>query len=315
MADVEWSLRIAIGGASGLIGSALTAFLASHRHRVVPLVRRSPPTAVSEIYWDPASGEIDAPALEGCDAAVHLGGTNIAGGRWTKQRKGAIRDSRIESTRLLSETLAQLKEPPRTFICASATGYYGDRGDELLTEESPPGEGFLADVCRAWEAAAEPARQAGIRVVNLRTGIVLSSKGGALARMLPAFRKGLGGVVGSGRQYMSWIALNDLVRVIDFLVTASGLAGPVNAVAPNPVTNREFTRILGRLLRRPTIFPLPGFAVRTLFGEMGQALLLEGNRVRPDKLERAGFSFHHRNLEEALRSELGIERSLEPSAP
>ncbi|MFQ5807717.1 MAG: TIGR01777 family oxidoreductase, partial [Phycisphaerae bacterium] len=274
--------------------------------RVAALVRRPPQAGTDEICWNPAADEIDAPALEGVDAVVHLGGVNIAGGRWTAQRKAAIRDSRVASTRLLSQALAQLKKPPRTFLCASATGFYGDRGDDLLTEESPPGKGFLPDVCQAWEVAAAPARQAGLRVVNLRIGIVLSRNGGALKKMLPPFKMGLGGVVGSGRQYMSWITLDDLVRAIDFLLRAESVSGPVNAVTPNPVTNREFTRNLGRILRRPTIAPLPGFVVRALFGEMGQALLWEGNRVLPTRLEQARFSFLYPELESALRRELNL---------
>jgi len=315
MTDSLRSLRVAIGGASGLIGTALAALLTSREHYVFPLVRHPPHAAAREIYWNPAGGEIDAPALEGVDAVVHLGGESIAGGRWTARRRAAIRDSRVTSTQLLSQTLARLRQRPHTFICASATGYYGDRGDEPLMEDSAPGEGFLPEVCQAWEAATEPARQAGLRVVNLRIGIVLSPRGGALKKMLPPFKAGLGGVVGNGRQYMSWITLSDLVRAIDFLLLTDNILGPVNAVAPNPVTNREFTRALGRVLRRPTIFPLPGFVVRTLFGEMGQALLLDGSRVLPTKLERAGFSFLHSRLEDALRFELGLQKPPGPSDP
>ncbi len=315
MTNAERALRVAVGGASGLVGSALATHLAGRGHQVVRLVRHPPQIPASEICWNPAGGEIDAPALEGLDAVVHLGGENIAGGRWTEARKAAIRDSRVASTRLLSDTVAGLTQPPRTFVCASATGYYGDRGDQLLTEDSAPGQGFLPQVCQAWEAGTEAARQASLRVVNLRIGIVLTPKGGALARMLPPFRMGLGGVVGNGRQYMSWIALSDLVRAIDFLLLAEDVSGPINAVAPQPVTNREFTRTLGRVLRRPTLLPLPRLVVRMLFGEMGQALLLEGHRVLPAKLEQAGFSFLHPRLEDALRCELGLDEPLDPLDP
>jgi len=308
MSDKQAALRVVVGGASGLIGTALTASLRNRGDRVLPLVRHAPRTGTGEIPWDPATAELQGPALEGTDAVIHLGGVNIASGRWSKKTKAAIRDSRLESTRLLSATLARLEKPPRTFICASATGYYGNRGAELLTEDSPPGDGFLPDLCRAWEAATEPARHAGIRVVNLRTGIVLSARGGALARMLPAFKAGGGGVLGSGRQYMSWITLDDAVRVIEFALKTESLAGPVNVVAPNPVTNREYTRTLGRVLKRPTFLPLPAFAIRVLFGEMGRVLLLEGQRVHPARLEQAGFSFHHVHLEDALRHELARPR-------
>lgn len=304
MSDTPRPLQIAIGGASGLVGTALSTFLTDGGHRVAPLVRRPPRSGSGEIHWNPAAGEVDAPALEGLDAIVHLGGESLAGGRWTAKRKAAIRDSRVASTGLLSGTLTRLARPPRTFVCASAIGYYGDRGDEPLTEQSPPGMGFLPEVCRAWEMATEPARQAGIRVVNMRIGVVLSRRGGALHTMLPAFKVGLGGVVGSGRQYWSWIALDDLVRAIHFVLRTDKVSGPVNAVAPSPVTNREFTRTLGRVLRRPTILPLPGLAVRVVFGQMGQALLLEGNRVVPAKLQATGFPFLYPNLERALRHEL-----------
>lgn len=299
------SARVAISGASGLIGGALTAFFATGGHRVDPLVRRAPRADTTEIYWDPARGEIDAARLEGVDAVVHLAGENIAAGRWTAARKEAIRASRVEGTRLLCRALAGLSRGPSVLVSASAIGYYGDRGDEPLREESPPGSGFLADVCQAWEAATAPAAQAGIRVVTLRNGLVLTGRGGALVRMLGPFRLGLGGVMGSGRQYMSWIALDDLVRAIHFAMLTTTLAGPVNAVAPRPATNAEFTRTLGRLLRRPTILALPRFVIRLVFGEMGPALLLASARVLPSRLEAAGFQFRHAELTDALRSALG----------
>jgi uncharacterized protein (TIGR01777 family) len=232
---------------------------------------------------------------------VHLAGESIAAGRWTPARKAAIRASRVGPTRLLASTLAGLHAPPRVFVSASAVGYYGDRGDEPVTEASPPGRGFLADVCRAWEAEAELAGRAGIRVVTLRIGMVLAASGGGLARMLGPFRLGLGGVLGSGRQYVSWIALDDLVAAVAHVIRADGVTGPVNATAPTPVTNREFTRTLGRALGRPTLLRLPAPLVRLLFGEMGQALLLDGQRVLPARLQATGFRFAHSDLEGALR--------------
>lgn len=299
------SLHIAVTGSSGLIGTRLAAFLAACGHHVTRVVRRPPDPDAEEVSWDPTTGRIDAAALQETDCVVHLAGDNVAAGRWTQARKDAIRTSRVVGTRLLSEALAKLANPPRALIAASAIGYYGDRGDDRLTEDSPPGTGFLADVCRQWEAATEPAVQAGIRVVNLRTGVVLSAVGGALARMLTPFKFGLGGIVGSGRQYMSWIALDDLVAAIRHLILADDVSGPVNAVSPNPVTNREFTKTLGRVLRRPTILPLPAAVVRLLFGEMGQALLLASARIVRLRLQTSGFEFSHPHLEDALRHELG----------
>ncbi len=306
MSDNALNQRIIISGASGLIGSALTSFLSERGWNVARLVRRSPRAGKSEIQWSPADGVLDTHALDGSDAIIHLGGANVAAGRWTAARKASIRDSRVLSTRLLSDVISAMARPPRVFICASGTGYYGNRGDELLNEESPPGEGFLAEVCRAWESAAEPARQAGVRVVNLRIGVVLSADGGALPKMLPAFRIGLGGVLGGGGQYMSWISMTDLVGMIGFLIDHDDLAGPINAVAPQPVTNREFTRTLGRVLKRPTILPIPAIGVRAILGEMGQALLLEGNRVRPARVESSEFRFQYPDLEGALRAELKL---------
>ncbi|HUU95687.1 MAG TPA: TIGR01777 family oxidoreductase [Phycisphaerae bacterium] len=298
-------LRIAVTGSSGLVGTRLAAFLTARGHHVRRVVRRPPDPDADEISWDPTTGRIDAAALQETDCLVHLAGDNVAAGRWTQARKDAIRTSRVAGTRLLSETLAKLANAPRTLIAASAIGYYGDRGDETLTEGSPPGTGFLADVCRQWEAATEPAKQAGIRVVNLRIGLVLSAAGGALAKMLTPFKLGLGGVVGSGRQYLSWIALDDLVAAVHHLIVTEDVSGPVNAVSPNPVTNREFTKTLGRVLRRPTILPLPTSIIRLLFGEMGRALLLAGARVRPTKLQATGFEFSHPRLDGALCHELG----------
>jgi uncharacterized protein (TIGR01777 family) len=296
---------IAVTGASGLVGATLCAFLETGGHRVHRVVRKPPRPGSTDIAWNPDRREIDAARLEGLDAVVHLAGENIASGRWTAARKAAIRESRVVGTELLASTLARLTRPPRVLVSASAVGYYGDRGDELVNEESPPGRGFLAEVCQAWEAATAPAREAGIRVVNVRIGVVLSAAGGALATLLTPFQLGLGGVVGSGAQYMSWIALDDLVGAIHHLLFADQVAGPVNAVAPNPVTNAEFTRTLGRVLHRPTVLPLPAVAVRLIFGEMGQAVLLEGARVAATRLARSGFRFEFPELEGALRGELG----------
>ncbi|MEW5763344.1 MAG: TIGR01777 family oxidoreductase [Acidobacteriota bacterium] len=297
-------LSVAVTGGSGLVGGALCAFLSSGGHRVLRLVRR--PAGEGEARWDPAKGEIDAPSLEGLDAVVHLAGENIASGRWTARRKAAIRDSRVAGTGLLCRTLAGLKRKPPTLICASAIGYYGDRGGESLDETSPAGEGFLSEVCREWEAAADPARTAGIRVVHARIGVVLSAAGGALPKILPPFRAGLGGPVGSGRQYMSWIALDDLVGLLHHLLF-SGLEGPVHATAPLPVTNRDFARTLGTVLHRPVLLPLPAPAVKLLFGEMGEALLLSGAKVLPKRAEKDGFRFRTPDLETALREELGLD--------
>jgi len=274
-------------------------------HRVDRVSRRPPAAGTTDIQWDPARGLLDPRALEGVDAVVHLAGESIAALRWTPAVKERIRRSRVDGTRLLAETLGRLTRRPRVLVAASGVGYYGDRGEAPLTEESPPGSGFLAEVCREWERAADPARAAGIRVVHPRLGVVLAGQGGALPRVVFPFRLGVGGVIGSGRQYWSWIALPDLVRVVELALAVETLAGPVNAVAPTPVTNRELTRVLGRVLGRPTLVPLPALAVRLLLGEMGQALLLDGARVLPRRLERAGFRFRHPNLEDALRAALG----------
>jgi hypothetical protein len=236
---------------------------------------------------------------------IHLAGENIGAGRWTPGRKKRIRESRIAGTKFLAETLASLKNPPKVFITSSAIGFYGDREDEILTEDSPAGKGFLTEVCQAWEEASEPAKKAGIRVVHLRTGIVLSANGGALPKMVLPTLMGAGGVIGTGRQWMSWITLEDLVGIFNYAIHSPALSGPVNATAPGSVTNRDFTKILGKVLKRPTFFPLPGFMVKLLFGEMGEALLLEGQRVTPACLTREGFEFLYPDLGSALRWELG----------
>src|SRR5574337_584090 len=253
-------LRILVTGSTGFVGSALVPFLAASGHRVGRLVRTLPRKGKNEFQWGPETGFIDTAHLEGIDGVVHLAGENIATDRWTAEKKAKIRDSRVDGTRLLCDALAGLKQPPKVLVCASAIGYYGDRGDELLTEDSEPGTGFLAGVCREWEAATESSAQKGVRVVRLRFGMVLSPTGGAMAKLLPPFKKGLGGVLGTGRQYVSWIALDDLLGVIVHALTTEALQGPVNAVTPNPVSNREFTRTLGRLLGRFTLFPMPASA-------------------------------------------------------
>ena len=297
-------MRILVTGASGLIGSALVSFLGAGRHAVTRLVRAQARPGRAEVHWDPAAGMLDPMVLQGLDAAVHLAGESIAQ-KWTPERKAEILKSRARGTRLLSESFARLTQPPRVFVCASAIGYYGNRGEEILTEESASGSGFLAEVCREWEAACEPAARKGIRVVNLRTGVVLSPAGGVLGRMLFPFRLGLGGRIGSGKQYMSWIAVDDLVGAILHALTCDKLIGPVNAVAPNPVTNLEFTKALGRVLRRPTVFPVPAWAARLALGEMANDLLLASARVEPTRLASSGYVFQYPELEGALRHVLG----------
>ncbi len=301
-------LKIIISGASGMIGTALTQFLTGGGHEVRALVRRRPKG--SEIFWNPEERQIDPNSVDNADVVIHLAGENIGAGRWTDDRKKRIMESRDAGTKFLSHTVASLRTPPKVFISSSAIGFYGDRGGEILTEDSPAGKGFLADVCQAWEDAAQPAERSGIRVVNIRTGIVLSARGGALPKMVLPTLMGAGGVIGSGNQWMSWIALEDLVGIFNDAIHNTALSGPVNATAPGAVTNRDFTQILGRVLKRPTFFPLPGFVVKLLFGEMGEALLLEGQRVTPARLTREGFEFLYPDLPSALRWELGRFREL-----
>jgi uncharacterized protein (TIGR01777 family) len=295
-------LKIALSGASGLIGTALRRFLSEGGHYVELLVRRS--AGASEIRWDPAAGTIDANALEGVDAVVHLSGASLAEGRWTEAKKKEFFDSRVGSTRLLGRTLAVLKRKPAVLVSASAIGFYGNRGDEALTEASAKGSGFLPDLCEQWEAAAGEARDAGIRVVHPRIGLVLSSHGGALAKMLTPFKLGMGGVIGSGRQYMSWIAIADLLRVIEACLHDPALSGAVNATAPNPVTNHDFVKTLGHVLGRPTLMHVPAFTIDLMLGEMGRTLLLEGAKVIPTKLIERKFVFACPTLESALRAAL-----------
>jgi hypothetical protein len=293
-------MRILLTGSNGLIGRALVQFLVADGDNVVPLVGSATQAANGQILWDPKAGTVDAGKLEGFEAVVHLAGESIVG-RWTAQKKARILESRAKSTRLLSETLAARKSLPKVLVSASAIGFYGDRGDEILNESSSPGALFLSEVTTAWEEATEPARRVGIRVVNLRFGFVLSAAGGGLARMLLPFKFGVGGRLGSGRQYLSWVALDDVLGAIRHVLHAEALCGPVNVVAPSPVTNREFTKTLGRVLRRPTIFPMPSFAARLIFGEMADNLLLASARVEPSRLLATGYHFQFAELEGALR--------------
>jgi uncharacterized protein len=302
-------MKVIVTGSTGLVGRALVRSLLSDGHEVTRLVRggaqgfRAPGTAA--VHWNPESGEIDAKELEAHAAAVHLAGESIADGRWDEAKKRRILESRVKGTHLIAETLAGLNAKPRVLVSASAIGFYGNRGAEVLREESASGTDFLSEVCREWEKATLAASRAGLRVVHLRIGVVLSADGGALQKMMAPFKLGLGGKVGSGEQYMSWITLEDLVAVIRRAVEDESLRGPVNAVAPAPVTNKEFTKTLGHALGRPTFFQVPAFAARLAFGEMADALLLSGARVEPSRLKEAGYQFKHATLAEALRSLLG----------
>jgi len=293
-------MKILISGAHGLVGTALMKSLEPEGHEVFRLVRYAP-SSDAEIEWSPDRYSIALARIEGFDAVVNLAGESIAEGRWTEDKKQRIRESRVKGTKLLGDALANLTNPPKTFICASAIGYYGNRGDEILTETSAPGDDFLAEVCVEWEKATALATEKGIRVLNTRFGVILDAHGGALAKMLPPFRAGLGGKIGSGKQWMSWLALDDVVGALKFALTNEALSGPVNFVAPNPVRNAEFTKALGKALSRPTLFPIPAFGVRLLFGEMGEALLLAGQRVAPKRLMTEGYQFQYSQLDEALR--------------
>lgn len=296
-------MKILVTGATGLVGSALVPALGEQGRQVLRAVRTQAKSD-AEISWSPEGGTIDVARLAGLDAAVHLAGESVAEGRWTEEKKRRIRDSRVKGTRLLSETLANLNPKPSVLVSASAIGFYGDRGAEVLLEESSNGKDFLAEVCREWEHATAPATEAGIRVVNLRIGVVLSGNGGALAKMLTPFKLGVGGKIGSGEQYMSWVALDDVVGIILHALTNESLTGPVNTVAPNPVTNLGFTKTLGGVISRPTIFPVPAFALRIAFGEMADAALLSSARVEPGKLKSSGYQFRYPKLDGALREAL-----------
>ncbi|HSB86930.1 MAG TPA: TIGR01777 family oxidoreductase [Ilumatobacteraceae bacterium] len=296
-------MRIVISGASGLIGTALTQRLSADGHTTVRLVRR--PAQHGEASWDPHSGRLDPAVLEDCDAVVNLSGAGIGDRRWTDEYKRELLSSRIEGTGLLANTMASLDHPPAVFISGSAIGWYGDRGDEDLDESSPPGSDFLSDLCQRWEAATAPAERAGIRTVHIRTGIVLSRRGGSLKKQLPLFKLGIGGRFGSGRQWQSWISIDDEVGAICHLLSAD-VGGPVNLTAPNPVTNAEFTTTLGNVLHRPTLVPTPMLAPKLLFGaELANTLLLSSQRVHPAKLSASGYEFRQATLDAALHAVLG----------
>ncbi len=293
-------MHIAITGSHGLIGTALTRRLTGAGHTVTPVTR----SGGGGIGWDPVTGEIDAAGFEGVDAVVHLAGAGIGDRRWTPAVKATIRDSRLDGTALLATTLAGLDNPPSTLLSGSAMGFYGDRGDEVLTEQSPAGDGFLADVCVGWEAATRPAEDAGIRVAHLRTGIVLSTQGGALAKMLPIFKLGLGGKLGSGSQWWSWISIHDEVAMIEWLLDAD-VSGPVNGTAPQPLTNAAFTKVLGKALGRPTLLPIPSFGPKILLGgELADELLFTSAKVLPSVALDHGYVFTHSSLDEALQAVL-----------
>lgn len=299
--------KIAVTGASGMVGTRLSSVLTARGDHVIPLKRGSsqPEGDDSAVFWDPNGTGICQPtAAEGIDTLIHLAGESIASGRWTAARKQRIRDSRVSATTNLVRSLGRMDQPPSTFVCASAIGIYGNRGSEELTELSPRGTGFLADVCRDWEAAAAEAEQFGVRVVQIRIGVVLSPRGGALANMLTPFRLCAGGIIGNGKQYWSWIGLHDLVRVLIETIDNGALSGPINAVSPNAMTNHDFTKSLGKVLRRPTIFPLPAFMAKIILGEMADELLLSSARVVPAALSKHGFTFEHADLESCLRYEL-----------
>jgi uncharacterized protein len=295
-------MNVLISGATGLIGSALTRELEDGAHSVIRLIRS--PRGENDVRWDPDAGTVEG-SLGGTDAVVHLAGESIAEGRWTVSKRERIMQSRKKGTRLLAEAIASLSEPPKVMVSASAVGYYGDRGNELLREDSGPGSDFLAEVCQAWEAAADPAREAGIRVVHPRFGIVLSPQGGALGTTLPIFKLGGGGRIGNGRQWWSWVALDDVVGTIHHALENDSVEGPVNVGSPNPLTNAEYTKVLGKVLNRPTVVAVPAPAIRIAIGGMADALLLASQRMEPAKLKETGYDFRYPELEGALRHLLG----------
>jgi len=302
-------MDIAVTGSTGLIGTALCRRLEADGDRVIRVVRRRVAAGEAAIRWDPAAGTIDAASLEGVGAVVHLAGAGIGDKRWSVERKREILESRTKGTALLAATLAGLERKPDVLVSGSAIGFYGDRGDEVLTEQSEPGTDFLAEICTAWEAEARPAADAGIRVATIRTGVVLSRDGGALAKLLPLFKVGAGGKFGSGRQWWSWISLDDEIAAIRHLIDHP-VSGPVNLTAPNPETNAAFTKVLGRVLGRPSFLAVPAFGPKLLVGgELAEALLFTSAKVLPEALESSGFTFAHPDLESALRSVLGKEKT------
>jgi len=298
--------RILVAGSSGLIGTQLVAFLDTGGHDVWRLVRRKTAEGENEIQWDPDSGIIDASQLEGFDVIIHLGGVGIGDKRWSKKRKKLIRDSRYHSTKLLSQTIASLSNKPELFMVSSAIGWYGERGEEELSEQSSSGEGFLPEICKDWEMAADGAKQAGVRTIHLRTGIVLSAVGGALEKMLLPFKLGGGGPMGNGKQWMSWITLDDQIYAMNHLLMDGVSEGAYNLTSPNPIRQKGFAKKLGKVLRRPAFMPLPKFVIRILFGEMGVKLTLDSQRVYPNRLIDQGYEFLHPNLEDGLRDALGL---------
>jgi uncharacterized protein len=293
-------MRVLISGGSGMIGSALTDSLRADGVEVNHLVRRKEKTSPGDVLWNPTTATVDVPAMEGYDAVVHLSGASVAQGRWTSARKLVLRSSRVDTTRVLVDSLARLNQKPSVFVCASATGYYGSRGDEILTESSGNGSDLLGLICRAWEGEAARAMVSGIRTVITRFGIILSSKGGALPAMVAPFNFGVGGRLGSGKQWMSWITLEDVVAIIRTAIAEKSWAGPLNVVAPSPIQNADFTQVLASVLHRPAFFAVPAFALRIALGEMADALLLSSQRVQPAKLQAAGYRFRQENLEAAL---------------
>ena len=291
--------KVLISGASGLLGSALSDYLLNEGHTVFKLVRNQPKSD-NEIFWNPMTGELDLKYLEGFDSIVNFSGKNIGLGRWTKKSKKVIFDSRILSTTLLSESISKLKNRPESFLSSSAVGYYGETGKEFVNEGTDNGKGFLSDLCVNWENATMPAVKAGVRVIQLRSGVVLSAKGGALAKMLPPFKFGIGGRLGNGSQYFSWILIEDYVRALFHLMTSENIQSPVNIVSPEPVTNREFTKILAKVLHRPAIIPVPAFVLKILLGQVAEEILLSSTRAIPQLLMGSGFKFKYPALEDAL---------------
>lgn len=291
-------MKVAIAGASGLVGTALSAHLTAAGHEVTA-IQRNPDLRAAAPFAD-----VTPAFLEGFDGVINLAGENLAGKRWSPEQRRIIRESRTRTTAYLAANLGKTNNSPQVFINASAIGYYGDRGDDLMTEQSPPGSGFLPALCKDWERATEPAARAGLRIVMARLGVVLSKEGGALKKMLLPFQLGAGGIMGTGRQCMSWISINDVVRAFEFLLTNDGMKGPVNVVAPNPVTNAQFTKALGEELHKPTVLPAPAYILTWILGDMAQEMLLEGCRVLPEKLQTNGFKFRYPDLDMALKKEL-----------